>query len=38
MGKITGFLEYEREKVRQADGRRALKHWREFERARPRSS
>src|SRR3989442_11632797 len=35
MGKITGFLEYEREKVHKEPVAERLKHWREFEEKTP---
>src|SRR5262245_34116209 len=35
MGKITGFLEFEREKVHKEPIETRLKHWREFEEATP---
>jgi glutamate synthase (NADPH) small chain len=35
MGKITGFLEFEREKVHKEPVEHRLKHWREFEEATP---
>ena len=35
MGKITGFLEYEREKVHKEPVETRLKHWREFEETTP---
>jgi glutamate synthase (NADPH/NADH) small chain len=35
MGKITGFLEYEREKIHKEPVESRLKHWREFEEATP---
>jgi glutamate synthase (NADPH/NADH) small chain len=35
MGKITGFLEFEREKVHKQPIETRLKHWREFEEATP---
>src|SRR5215831_13406040 len=35
MGKITGFLEYEREKVHKEPVEERLKHWREFEERTP---
>src|SRR5437016_6276041 len=35
MGKITGFLEFEREKVHKEPIEHRLKHWREFEERTP---